>query len=413
MDVEQASIGLDSKIPRFAVLTGLGNNFGSVLFDNFYQYMAIMLGSAGIVQGLLTSVKQLGSALLSPVFGYLSDRFGRKSFLFSGNLVLAIIALIIPFSPNTETVLFLVVFQTLFGVVVVIPSWFGYLGDYTQSETRGTMIGRISSIIGWASNFCLLIIAILMDLQDPTRNSILVLRLPFIIGGIAFLLAAVITLFLPYKPSVQEVKPFTFNIKELRFPRPFTKFIASDTLFTIAWGAGWPLFPYIMFGLSNTWLEIGLLTITTGISFALSQRLGGIISDRIGRKNVIVWSRLGLVASPLLFYLAVITGQILWIFLSNALIGSILGGSQIAAQTLILDTASEEKKASFISIQTMASGLAAFTGSLIMGFILQFLTGNTQPTLVLVGTLLCFVAMARFLFWFSYFRIEDTLMKQP
>lgn len=409
MELEQASIGFNIKIPRSAVLGGLGNNIGTVMFDNFYQYMAIMLGSAGIVQGFLTSIRQLGSALLSPVYGYLSDRFGRKSFLFAGNLFLALIALLIPFSPNAEVVLLLVVLQSVFGIVVVIPSWIGYLGDYTESRTRGTMMGRISSITGWTSNFLFLIIVVIMDLQDPTRNSISVLRLPFLIGSIAFALSAVITLFLPYVPIKPRIKTISLNLRGIHFPRPFTKFVVSDVLFTMAWGAGWPLFPYIIFGLSHSWLEIGILAVASGVTLALSQRLGGRICDRIGRRRVIIWSRLSLISPPLLSYLAVVTGQMYWILISNIVVGSVVGGSQIAIQTLVLDSAPGEKKASFISVQTMTSGLAAFIGSTIMGFILQFLTGNTQPSLILVGTLLCIVALFRFILWFSYFGIEDTI----
>ncbi|MFX1534726.1 MAG: MFS transporter [Promethearchaeota archaeon] len=409
MKLEQPVKTFTPEIPRLAVLTGLGYNIGATLFDNFYQFLAIILGSTGIVQGLLTSVRQLGSALLNPLYGYLSDRFGRKPFLLAGNIILAIIALIIPFSPNAEVVLLLVVVQSLFGVILFFPSWIGYLGDYTESVTRGTRIGQFSSVIGWISNIFFLAIAIIMDFQDPTRNSLETLRIPFLIGAIAFVLSAIVTLFLPTSQSKQKKTFFSFNIRELDLPKAFTKFIIVDAIFTLVWGAAWPLFPYVTFGVSKNWLEIGLLIVTVGIAWSLSQRVGGKICDKVGRRKVIIWSRAVVVIPPILFYLAVVTGQIYWIFISNLLVGLLLGGSMIAVQTLILDIAPEEKKATFLSIQGMISGLSAFIGSTITGVVLQFLTGNTQPSLALVGTLLLIIAVLRFIFWFVHFRIEDTL----
>ena len=60
------------------------NGLGLTIYTNLIQYIAILLGSVGIIQGLMTSVQQLGGALLNPVWGRLSDFFGRRRFLFIG-----------------------------------------------------------------------------------------------------------------------------------------------------------------------------------------------------------------------------------------------------------------------------------------------------------------------------------------
>ncbi|MHA1945878.1 MAG: hypothetical protein ACXAC6_09010 [Candidatus Hodarchaeales archaeon] len=44
------------------------------------------------------------------------------------------------------------------------------------------------------------------------------------------------------------------------------KFFLANFLFTIAWGAGWPLFPYVILEVSNSWFEIGLLAFVMGIA---------------------------------------------------------------------------------------------------------------------------------------------------
>jgi MFS family permease len=85
-----------------------------------------------------------------------------------------------------------------------------------------------------------------------------------------------------------------------------------------------------------------------------------------------------------------------------------LGGSLIAVQTYILDLAPTDKKATFISIANMMSGLSVFLSSTAVGFLLQAVSGSAPPTLEQVGALMMVVFVLRFILWFSYFIIEDT-----
>jgi len=409
-----------NRFPRLTYILGLGNYIGSVLFDNLYQFLAIMLGATGIVQGFLTSFRQLGAALFNPLWGYLADRFDRRLFLFGGNLVLFLVSLLIPHSPNPLTVLFLLILQTILGLVVVGPAWSAYLSDFTTSRSRGTVLGRISSFITFIGNFVLLIVTFLLDQLDPTRQNIQTLTLPFYISSLGYGFAMFLTIFLPKSQKIlnQEFsKPIKgWDLKEFfyQIPSPLKKFFIADFVFTLAWGAGWPLFPYVTFELSHNWFEIGLLAFSMGMTVAISQNIGGWLTDKIGRKKVILGSRGALLLPPILIIAAILTNQVSWILVTNILIGFFLGGSTIAIQTLIFDITeivpgNSNRRATYISLAGLIGGISAFIGSSITGLVLQILSGTQRPSLELIGVLMFIVFFFRFFLWFSYFTIEDPI----
>ena len=205
----------------------------------------------------------------------------------------------------------------------------------------------------------------------------------------------------------RELKEFVFQI-----PTPLKKFFIADFIFTLAWGAGWPLFPYVTFDLCDNWFEIGVLAFSMGITVAISQNVGGWLTDKIGRKKVILGSRGALILPPIFIILAILTNQVSWILITNIIIGFFLGGSTIAIQTLIFDISemtleNSNSKATYISLAGLISGISAFIGSSITGLVLQILSGTHQPSLQLIGVLMFIVFLSRFLLWFSYFIIED------
>ncbi|MFX0013682.1 MAG: MFS transporter [Promethearchaeota archaeon] len=411
---------VNNRFPRMTYILGLCNYIGSVLFDNLYQFLAIMLGATGIIQGFLTSFRQLGAALFNPLWGYLADRFDRRLFLFGGNFILFLVSFLIVFSTTPLVVLILLIFQTILGLVVVGPAWSAYLADFTTSKSRGTILGRISSFITFIGNFVLLFVTFFMDQIDPIRQNIQTLILPFFISSLGYGIAMFLTILLPKSDKIirnESIKPkreTSLRKILLQIPHPLKKFLIADFIFTLAWGAGWPLFPYVTFGLSHNWFEIGVLAFSSGITIAFSQNIGGWLTDRIGRKKVIIGSRGALILPPFFVIVAIQTNQVFWILVTNTIIGFFLGGSAIAIQTLIFDIAeispeNNNRKATYISLVGLISGIGAFLGSSITGLVLQFLSGNQTPPLNLIGMLMFLVLIFRFLLWFSYFAIEDPI----
>ena len=403
----------DVSFPKLTYVYGLGNYIGSIIFDNIFQFFAIILGSAGIIQGFMTSIRQITSVFLSPLWGALADRYDRRIFLILGNCTFFLISVLVPLIDNAITALILLTIVTLFGTGITLPAWEAYLGDFTISSKRATMLGNINSVLTWSGNVMLLIVTIGMDIMDPTRTNTDVFVFVFLFISLNYLLAIMAGFFLP---SAQErsnrkiqidISIPTIKLKIAAFPKPLKKFLLANFLFTIAWGAGWPLFPYVTLEVSNSWFEIGLLAFVMGIAWALSQRLGGMLADKMGRKTIITWTRLALLLTPILMIFAIESNDISWIFLTNIITGLFIGGSFIAIQSLVLDLSNTHNKATLLSINNMVSGLGAFIGSTVTGVCLQFISGNEVPSLEVVSYLLFGVFLVRIVAWFSYFFIEE------
>ena len=261
------------------------NAIGSAIFENLFQYLALFLGSAGIIQGLITSVRQLGNALLNPIWGRLSDKFGRKRFLIFANFFLGINAILVPNSPNLFILFILIIVQTILNAMI-ITTWSGYLGDITAKTIarRGAVLGRISMITTLISNFLLVIILFFIDHLDPHRTSMSVLSIPFYIGSITYFIAFALAFKLPTLKNLKTpAKTFPkINYKELSFPNPYVRLLVLDSLFTIAWSIAWPLFPNANFSIANTWFEIGLLALVSAIFTAIGQNFSGSLIDKMG-----------------------------------------------------------------------------------------------------------------------------------
>jgi MFS family permease len=393
-----------SELNPQAYTVGSFNGIGTTIYDNIVPFLGILLGSAGVIQGLIVSIKQLGGALMNPVWGRLSDYFGRRRFLMLGNLLLALISFITPFSPDPVFLLGLLVFETL-ALSIINPTWNGYLGDITSISKRGRMLSRIGFSITIISNLGLLITMSFLGNDDPSTSVPEILILPFVIAGLSYLFAMVVAYFLPTKNLRKRPKTVipSISFKNVKFTPIFARLLLIETIFFLSWSFAWPVYPYITIDVANTWLDIGLLTFAMALTIALSQYAGGNLISKFGSKKIIIISRTAIVIAPLLFLSAAIFDSIELIYLSNAIVGLSLGASGIAIVTIILNNAPEESKATYMALYAMCLGIAGFIGSTTMGGILQFLSGNNKPNIDIITILLLLVAFVRLVSWFSYF----------
>ena len=383
---------------------------GATIFENLFQYLAILLGSAGIIQGLITSIRQLGNALLNPVWGRLSDKLGRKRFLIFGNFFLSLNTL---FLANANSIVTLLVFLILHTIInaMIIPTWSGYLGDITSNyvRRRGAILGRLGMVVTLGSNIFLLFLMFFMDQNDPSRSSLHVLKIAFYFGSLAYFLAFLTAFKLPTLKNRRTPKKLfpSINLHKLDFPTPYKRLLILDSFFTLSWSLAWPLFPYITFDITTNWFQIGLLALVSAIFSAIGQFYGGKLVDLFGEKKMILFGRFFIIFPPLFFVLAETTHVLEFLYFSNMIVGLTLGASGLAIMTLILDSAPEENRSTYQALYAMVTGLAAFLGSIFMGSVLQILSGNIQPSIQLVIYLLVFVSLCRFIGWLGFwFLIE-------
>jgi MFS family permease len=99
-------------------------------------------------------------------------------------------------------------------------------------------------------------------------------------------------------------------------------------------GAQW-----LMIGLTDSRSAIGALGAVQGGCTILLSPLGGILSDRVPKRNLLIWMRIGLSALMAIMTVLLVTKNVqVWhLFGSVALLGAVLALSQSATQTYVLD----------------------------------------------------------------------------
>lgn len=124
-----------------------------------------------------------------------------------------------------------------------------------------------------------------------------------------------------------------------------------------------PLLPYLADSLGATPFQIGLLSAMYPIFQFVGAPILGRLSDRYGRKPVLIASILGTVAG----FVVLATAQSLWILFISRAIDGITGGNISVAQAYISDVTKPEERGKALGMIGAAFGL---------GFILGPVTGG-------------------------------------
>lgn len=131
------------------------------------------------------------------------------------------------------------------------------------------------------------------------------------------------------------------------------------------------------FGLTQA--SLGWLTATFSVVQFFSTPLLGSLSDRFGRKWLLVICLVGTAASFALFGLA---GSLLMLFVARALDG-LTGGDISIAQAIITDISSPETRSKYFGILGSAFGVGSVIGPGVGGLLSSF--GMTVPFFVAAG----------------------------
>jgi len=111
---------------------------------------SISLGASHMLTGAIVAVYSLTNMIGNVVGGHWIDRHGRKRMLFYGMIGVAIILCFYPFAQNGEQLLVIRFFHGLAGGIL-IPAAFAYIGDLTDSKTRGRTMAFTGASIGIAA----------------------------------------------------------------------------------------------------------------------------------------------------------------------------------------------------------------------------------------------------------------------
>ncbi|MFQ6125999.1 MAG: MFS transporter [Candidatus Heimdallarchaeota archaeon] len=382
------------------------NSSGQYVADTFLSFFAIELGGTFTQLSIISSIRNLGNSILTSFWGTQSDKHGRRPYLVLGNLTLFLSVISFLFISNVTSLITILIIQTLIGSAA-IPVWISTLGDFSRAKNRGEFIGKVTGFGTFMSILTILIAGNWMDRSG--RKGPHQYRLAFILSALCFVLAIILILSLKESLTTEKVSEKPSSILYVLRKNPvYRHFVVIESVFFFVMSFVWPIFSFVTKNIVHaTNAQISAITTVNMVSMALAMRVAGMVSDKIGRKPVLISGRMILFVVPLLYALTGVWPN--WILLVLAgLFGGISGGLAVPAKNAIaLDLAPKEYRASFFGIFVMITGMTSFAGSLVGGILTQLLSLSVGDTRALV-LVMYLGAILRFFASFGYFFLKET-----
>jgi len=370
----------------FITLVIIMMGFGMII--PVIPFLVTEFGASGQELGLLMAIYALMQLIFSPMWGELSDRYGRRPIILLGLIGNGLSMLLMGLASELWM---LFAARVLSGLLAsaTLPTAYAYVGDSTSEEDRGGGMG----IMGAAMGVGMVI--------GPGFSGLLAeysLSLPFFVGAILSLGAiAVVYFFLPESLGLANRKQTTeINIRK-QFNEMWVGLVGPlGFLFVLAF--------LISFGLTNfegifglymalrfdySAGDVGLILTLIGLISAVAQGfLTGYITKKWGEVALIKYSLLGSSIGFLLMLtardLASILLTVSFFIFSNAMIRPGVS-SLISKRSTIGQGISMGLNNSFMSLGRVAGPLLA--GTLIdINLNLPYISGSL---VTLVGFILC------------------------
>ncbi len=364
----------------------IGKDTGHFIVATYSQIYAVFINASPILLSIITSMRNLIQLAVQFPFGRLSDKHGRKPFLVIGLFSSAVMSYLFPLITDPFILLMAMIIYSL-AFSIFTPSWIALLGDTSHESSRGSYIGRVTTITVIFTMLVFLLSGWIIPFfsTDYATQYLLIYR----IGAFTFLLAGFITMFwlqetnpngnsgLNQHPTpTSKVKTsrkssrFTFRdiLAPFRENPTFARFVLISAFMDFSMSTGWPIFGFIR-ERYTTPSQYSYLWAIHMLCQIFSLSIGGKLIDKYGKKIGFNGRRIMFLIPLVLFFARN------WVELA---IGNFIGGIGyglyfITTTAYIIDSAPEESKGRYVGTYQLIMGFATFLGSLSMGVIAELL----------------------------------------
>jgi MFS family permease len=398
-------IGLWSRyrlLPRnvFAIsLVSLLNDASSeIIYPLLPIFLSLTLGASPGVVGLIEGAAESISSLLKLFAGYFSDRQGkRKSFVVFGYVLSSFVRPVLAFAVNWYEVLAIRLSDRVGKGIRSAPRD-AMIADTVRVEERGLAFGfhramdHTGAVAGPLLGY-LLVLLFAVDRNSPSAGEF---KKIFLAASIPAMAAVAVAAFyvreVKHKRRADDVVvPAPVKLSLKGFDSNFKRFLFIVALFTLSNSSdAFLLLRARMAGVSV--VVIPLLWATLHVSKVISSLFGGDLSDRLGRRRLIVsgWILYAAVYAGFAFVINPLSVWILFI-----IYGIYFGFAEGAEKALVADLVPPEKRGTAFGLYNLAFGITVLPASLLMGalwdwrgpqtaFIVSALLGSSAAVLLLL-----------------------------
>lgn len=358
-------------------------------------YLKNELGASITAVGLLSTIASSERLLFQLPGGLLADRYGRRKIIVYGTALRLLPPLIYLWATNwTQVIPALLVSGA---ASVYMPAFNAIIADSLPETQRGAGYGAYRTITSMPQIVSPVIGGMVMDAFGYREGIKIFLTISFFATVLVtyvrwrYLTETLVRDVKPPSPrliqqkrSVKERLSSTFDL-----PRTVWVLVVVAILGSFGMRLVWEfmsIYAVEIVGLTNT--QLGLVQTTGGIVSTVLALPGGMLSDRFGRKPLILTSRLILPLTTFAVTLATNFQQYYLISIVSA-IGNSLGGGGMwgggpAWQALIADLVPREKRGTVMGTIGTVTGVVGTPSSLVGGYLWTLYSPQTPFYLSLI-----------------------------
>jgi len=358
-----------SKLPKSIVALGLVSLFMDVSSEMIHSllpvFLVTVLGASALSVGLIEGIAEATASIAKVFSGVISDWMGRrKPLVLLGYGLAALTKPLFPLAQGVDAV-FTARFIDRIGKGIRGAPRDALIADITPPEIRGAAYGlrqALDTVGGFAGP--LLAMALMAATQDN-------FRLVFWVAVIPAVICVLLIIFGVKEPEANRsaARPpaqlrSPLHRENLRhFDHRFWWLVAFAAVLTCArFSESFLLLRAENVGLAVTWVP--LILIVLNVMYALSAYPFGKFSDNGGRRRLLIWGIVLLIASDLVLALA---GNIWLVSLGAALWGLHMGATQGLLSVLVADAAPADLRGTAFGVLNLVSGLALLAASVLAG----------------------------------------------
>jgi len=260
-------------------LTGASISLVVPFMPIFVEQLGIEGDQVAFYAGLAISVSAVSAALVSPIWGILADKYGRKPMMIRAGLAMTITMGGLAFVPNIYWLLFL---RLLNGVFTgFVPNATALIASQVPKDKSGAALGTLSTGV------------VAGTLTGPFVGGFIAeifgIRNVFLLVGAFLFLAAILTIFF-IKEDFQPI-PTKEVFSSFKYPRLLVNlFLTSFVIQFSAQSIGPILALYVRdLGQTENLLFVsGLIVSSMGFSSMMSAGILGKLGDKVGNHRLLV-----------------------------------------------------------------------------------------------------------------------------